>query len=256
MAEYRILIVEDDVGLNRGIALALQNPDYEFWQAATLAEARQAWREQKFSLILLDINLPDGNGLKFLQEVRRESAVPVIMLTAKDMEIDEVTGFSLGADDYITKPFSLMVLRARVERMLRRAGGRSDRKYEKGRYRFDFDALEFWADGRELTLSRTEQKLLRLFVEHPGQVLTREVLVDRIWTDGAQFVDENALSVTVGRLRKKLSGRSMENPIQTVYGLGYVWEKKGEDIQEEENAGKAGRYADTGDQRDIFGKRV
>lgn len=225
MAEKKILIVEDDRGLNQGITLALHAPEYRFYSAYNLKEARRIWKEERVSLIILDINLPDGSGYTFLEEIRRESEVPVIMLTANDLEIDQVTGFSLGADDYITKPFSLMILRARVERMLARMAQDKGLTYEKGGYRFVFEQMYFTVEGQEVTLSKTEQKLLRILIEHQGQTLTREQLVDRIWSDGAQYVEENALSVTVGRLRKKLEQTGKKNPIQTVYGLGYVWER-------------------------------
>ena len=225
MAEKKILIVEDDRGLNQGITLALHAPEYRFYSAYNLKEARRIWKEERVSLIILDINLPDGSGYTFLEEIRRESEVPVIMLTANDLEIDQVTGFSLGADDYITKPFSLMILRARVERMLARMAQDKGLTYEKDGYRFVFEQMYFTVEGQEVTLSKTEQKLLRILIEHQGQTLTREQLVDRIWSDGAQYVEENALSVTVGRLRKKMEQTGKKNPIQTVYGLGYVWER-------------------------------
>ena len=225
MAEKKILIVEDDRGLNQGITLALHAPEYRFYSAYNLKEARRIWKEERVSLVILDINLPDGSGYTFLEEIRRESEVPVIMLTANDLEIDQVTGFSLGADDYITKPFSLMILRARVERMLARMAQDKGLTYEKDGYRFVFEQMYFTVEGQEVTLSKTEQKLLRILIEHQGQTLTREQLVDRIWSDGAQYVEENALSVTVGRLRKKLEQTGKKNPIQTVYGLGYVWER-------------------------------
>ena len=225
MAEKKILIVEDDRGLNQGITLALHAPEYRFYSAYNLKEARRIWKEERVSLIILDINLPDGSGYTFLEEIRRESEVPVIMLTANDLEIDQVTGFSLGADDYITKPFSLMILRARVERMLARMAQDKGLTYEKDGYRFVFEQMYFTVEGQEVTLSKTEQKLLRILIEHQGQTLTREQLVDRIWSDGAQYVEENALSVTVGRLRKKLEQTGKKNPIQTVYGLAYVWER-------------------------------
>ena len=225
MAEKKILIVEDDRGLNQGITLALHAPEYRFYSAYNLKEARRIWKEERVSLIILDINLPDGSGYTFLEEIRRESEVSVIMLTANDLEIDQVTGFSLGADDYITKPFSLMILRARVERMLARMAQDKGLTYEKDGYRFVFEKMYFTVEGKEVTLSKTEQKLLRILIEHQGQTLTREQLVDRIWSDGAQYVEENALSVTVGRLRKKLEQTGKKNPIQTVYGLGYVWER-------------------------------
>lgn len=221
-----ILIVEDDRGLNQGIELSLKNPEYRFYCAYNLEEARTFWKQHAIDLVLLDINLPDGNGYDLLKEIRRQSQIPVIMLTANDMEVDEVTGFQLGADDYITKPFSLMVLRARVERVLQRITPVKPDVYEKGSYLFSFQDMHFVVSGQELFLSKTEQKLLRLLVENEGQTLKRELLVDRIWTDGSEYVDENALSVTVNRLRKKLDVDGIANPIRTVYGIGYQWENR------------------------------
>ena len=125
--------------------------------------------EERVSLIILDINLPDGSGYTFLEEIRRESEVSVIMLTANDLEIDQVTGFSLGADDYITKPFSLMILRARVERMRCTDGTGQRSTYEKDGYRFVFEQMYFTVEGQEVTLSKTEQKLLRILIEHQGR---------------------------------------------------------------------------------------
>ncbi len=224
---YQILIVEDDKGLNQGIALALRGEGILFHSAYSLSQAREIWKKETVDLILLDVNLPDGSGFDLLREIRRESETPVLMLTANDLEIDQVTGFSLGADDYITKPFSLMVLRARVERMRRRASGPTAAgDYQDARYRFRFQEMVFLADGKEITLSKTEQKLLRLFTEHPGQILSRSRLEEAVWMDGAYYVDENALSVAVNRLRHKLAGKGKSCPIQTVYGLGYVWGKE------------------------------
>lgn len=177
-------------------------------------------------MVLLDVNLPDGSGYELLKEIRRASQIPVLMLTANDLEIDEVTGFRLGADDYITKPFSLMVLRARVERMRFRIRQTESYGYEDERFQFFYDEMRYLADGQEIVLSKTEQKLLKLFTEHIGQTLTREQLIDTLWTGDRKYVDENALSVTVNRLRRKLEGKGRECPIQTVYGLGYVWEKR------------------------------
>jgi len=221
----QIAIVEDDKGLNSGIALALKNEDYHFVQAYTICEAEQ-FEPDSLDLIILDVNLPDGNGFDFLKKIRQNYDVPVIMLTANDMEMDEVRGLQLGADDYITKPFSLMVLRARIENILRRGGRDSKLVFENEKYRFDFDKLFFYKDGQQIELSRTEQKLLKLLVDNRGRNLTRNMLMDAVWTDGADYVDENALSVSIKRLRDKLE----DNPakpeyIQTVYGIGYVWRK-------------------------------
>ena len=214
----RILLIEDDQALGRGTALALAGEGREIRVAATLAQGRAALGEEEYALVLLDLNLPDGNGLDFLPALRRTSGVPVLILTANDLESDQVAGLELGADDYVTKPFSLAVLRARVNRLLRR-GSAPAAALELGPFSFDFERLRFMRNGTEVELSKTEQRLLHLLVEHRGQTLTREQLLDRVW-DGGEFVDANALSVAVKRLRDKLT----DAPIKTVYGLGYTWE--------------------------------
>ena len=215
-----ITIIEDDIGLNNGIALALKQEDITFFQLYRLGDFQPS---EPTDLIILDINLPDGNGFDFLRKLRQNSDVPVIILTANDLETDEVMGLELGADDYITKPFSLMVLRARIDKVLKKINSSANNVYTDDTYSFDFNKMEFYVDGSSVELSKTEQKLLRLLIQNKGQTLTRDYLVDRIWTDGADYVDENALSVTVGRLRKKLNAA---NYIQTVYGIGYAWRVK------------------------------
>lgn len=214
-----ITIIEDDIALNNGIALALKNDGLKFRQYYKLSEFDP---HLDTDLIVLDINLPDGNGFDFLKELRKDADIPVVILTANDLETDEVMGFELGADDYITKPFSLMVLRARINKILKDKKSVSDNGYSDERYCFDFEAMKFTDNGNAVELSKTEQKLLKLLVANKGQTLTRDMLLDRIWTDGAEYVDENALSVTVNRLRKKLDA---SDRIKTVYGIGYVWRK-------------------------------
>ena len=217
----RILIVEDDGALGQGIALALDNPEMETVLCQTMQQGRQAWDTAVFDLAILDVNLPDGSGLDLLRHIRQAGAAPVILLTANDLETDVVTGLELGADDYIVKPFSLAILRARVRARLR--GGQTP-PVEIGPFVFDFARMEYRKNGRAVELSRTEQKLLRLLVSNRGATLSRGELVDRIWTDGAAYVDENALSVTVKRLRDKLEDTpSSPQYIKTVYGVGYTW---------------------------------
>ena len=229
----RILIVEDDRALGDGLCLALRDPSLELTLCRTLSAARSALEAGSFDLLILDVNLPDGNGLDFLRRLRAgANPVPVILLTANDMETDIVAGLESGADDYVTKPFSLAVLRARVNAQLRRdRGAVPSGPLVLDGFSFDFERMEFRRDGRSVDLSKTEQKLLRILVENRGRTLPRELLVDRVWTGGAEYVDENALSVTVKRLRGKLE----ENPskpryLKTVYGIGYTWttgEKEG-----------------------------
>ena len=212
-----ITIIEDDKALNDGIALALKNAEYSFTQNYSLAEFCQT---EPTDMIILDVNLPDGSGFDFLEKYRLVSNTPVIILTAKDLETDEVTGLTLGADDYITKPFSLMVLRARIDKVLQRQQVFSEHSYFDKEYSFDFDRMEFYARGMSVELSKTEQKLLKLLIQNKEQTLTRDMLIEYIWPDGSEYVDENALSVTASRLRKKLNAK---DHIQTVYGIGYVW---------------------------------
>ncbi len=213
----KILIVEDDHALNNGIALSLGGE--ECLQAYSIAQARSLFNGS-VDLIILDINLPDGSGLDYCKEVRKESRVAIIFLTANDMETDIVTGLETGADDYMTKPFSLMVLRARVNAVFRRKQERAGGFRQDGFF-FDFESMVFTVEGNAVELSKTEQKLLKILVSNCGNIVCRDMLIDRIWSDGAEFVEENALSVTMNRLRSKLPGA----PVKTIYGIGYMWEK-------------------------------
>lgn len=222
----RILLIEDDRTLSQGILLTLRTDSIEVEQAFNLHSARELARKGCYDLFILDINLPDGSGLDYLQELRSSLSTPVILLTANDMETDIVAGLEMGADDYVTKPFSLAVLRARVNNQLRRM---EQEQAVSGlvvmdEFRFDFERMEFRRNAQLIELSKTEQKLLRLLVMNRGMTLTRADLIDRIWTDGAEFVDENALSVTIKRLRDKLEPiPSKPEFIRTVYGIGYTW---------------------------------
>ena len=220
----QILIVEDDTTLNQGLCKALADENRKTVSCENIADAKAQLALGTVSLVLLDINLPDGNGIEFLREVKAENgALPVILVSANDTDADIVAGLERGADDYITKPFSLSVLRARVNTQLRKIAPEPSREvYEDDTYRLDFHAMQFAYQGTLVELSKTEQKLLRILVENAGRVVKREQLIDAIWTDGAEYVDENALSVAVKRIRDKLDASDC---IKTVYGLGYRWER-------------------------------
>ena len=220
-----ILLIEDDVSLSNGVKLALQSPDNTIIQCFSIKEARQV-DTASVSLIVLDINLPDGNGLDYLQELKIRYNVPIILLTANDMETDIVTGLELGADDYITKPFSLAVLRARVNARTRSVENKEFVGYQSERFMFNFQEMMYMVSEEQIELSKTEQKLLRMLIENKGITLERGVLIDRIWTDGAEYVDENALSVVIKRLRDKIEEvPTKPQYIKTVYGIGYKWEE-------------------------------
>jgi DNA-binding response OmpR family regulator len=211
-----ITIIEDDESINRGIELILGNTDYQYRHFYCLSEINVS---DNPDLIILDINLPDGSGMDFLQTLRNTSQVPVLILTANDTEMDEVMGLELGADDYVTKPFSVMVLRLRVQKLI----GKKVEEFiiERESLYIDFEHLIFKKNNQEIELSKTEIRLLRYFVENAGYTLTREKIIDYVWQN-QEFVDENALSVIIKRLRVKTEDNKHKF-IRTVYGIGYIW---------------------------------
>lgn len=228
MAE-RILVVDDEQEVADLLELYLVNEGYQVYKFYQGKEAAECVASREVDLALLDVMLPDVDGFWLCQDIRRKYFFPIIMLTARVEDVDKIKGLMLGADDYITKPFSLMVLRARVNAIQRRKtaaedgkqGGMQQNCFRQNGFSFDFEQMVFTAEGETVELSKTEQKLLRLLVSNCGNTLSRDMLIDRIWSDGAEFVEENALSVTMNRLRAKLPGA----PIKTVYGIGYVWGK-------------------------------
>lgn len=231
---FEVLIVEDDDTLAAGLGRALMSRELKVECCGLISSARTRMKGKKYALVILDVNLPDGDGFDFLREIKRLYDTRVIMLTANDLEMDIVAGLEAGADDYITKPFSLAVLRARINTQLRNLNKETDNE-SNGKidtenreittiiideYVFDFVKMQFSYKDKLIELSKTEQKLLWCLVNNKGITLSRSFLIDYIWTDGAEYVDENALSVTVKRLRDKLSA---QQHIKTVYGVGYVW---------------------------------
>ena len=212
----RILLIEDDQALGRGTALALAGEGREIRVAATLAQGWAALGEGEYALVLLDLNLPDGNGLDFLTALRRTSGVPVLILTANDLESDQVAGLELGADDYVTKPFSIPVLLEKIRVILRRSGEAAESRLHYRDLVVDLDTREAALDGRPLELTAREFELLRTFLAAPGRVFTREMLLSRLW--GYDFFgDERVVDSHIKNLRHKL-GRDY---IETVRGVGY-----------------------------------
>lgn len=221
-----IMILEDDEDLAEGISLSLNSTELEFVLCHTIADAKKLLQQRFFDLLVMDINLPDGSGLEFCREIRKSSRIPIALLTAKDMEMDIVKGLECGADDYITKPFSLMVLRARVRALLRRNTGEQASEYRDSIFQFYFDTMKFYKEGNSIELSKTEQRILYLLVFHAGQILTRERLLEWVWPEGTEYVEDNALSVGIRRLRDKLEDvPSKPAYIKTIYGKGYMWKK-------------------------------
>jgi DNA-binding response OmpR family regulator len=226
-----ILVIEDDEGLNRGICFSMKKEGYEVLSAANLTQGRQLFQSKTVNLLLLDITLPDGDGFTFCKEIREQSVLPIIMLTAKELETDEIIGFEVGADDYITKPFSLSVLKARIAVQLRRSSHRMEEASQNklqwltsSDIRLCKDTCKVYKREQELELSVTEYKLLRLFLENKGHILLKERIIENIWDLEGNFVDENTLPVNIRRLRMKLEEEpSKPRLIKTIHGMGYLW---------------------------------
>lgn len=219
-----ILIVEDDRLLNDGLAFMLEQENYNIIQAFSYQEALEV-QDQTIGLVLLDINLPDGSGLTLCQEIRRKSSVPVIFLTANDTEQDVVAGFGLGADDYIAKPFSMVVLLQRVKAVLRRTDtDDSPEIYQYKNITIHPAKMKVYKHGQEIKLTTNEYRLLSILTENRGQVLTRGLILERLWDLDGNFVDENTLSVNIRRLRAKIEDDPKHcEYIKTVFGIGYTW---------------------------------
>ena len=214
-----IFLLEDDRILSRGISIALEKDGHTVTAVYGYLEALQPYRKQKYDLFLLDINLPDGNGLDFCEKVRETSETPVLFLTANDTEEDMLQGFSAGCDDYISKPFSIAVLRKKVLAVLRRTGtGKHSMKYRD--LELDKEKHLVLMEGQEIHLTSTEYKLLLYLMENRGRVVTKAMILERLWDMEGSFVDENTLRVNIKRLRQKLNDEKQEY-IVTVFGMGY-----------------------------------
>lgn len=218
------MVVEDDRALNEGIVFALRREGYLTNSAYSLREAREKL-EERMHLVLLDINLPDGDGREFLGSVLAGQPAPVLLLTARDTEEDMLQGFRAGCDDYITKPFSMPVLLMKIAAVLKRSEGVSRQIYTNGELLYDFENKTLTRRGEAVELTALECRLMELFLHNRGIVLTRERILDRIWDADERFVESRTLNVTIRRLRMKVE----ENPeepiyIRTVFGLGYKWE--------------------------------
>lgn len=217
----RILLIEDDRSITENLSSFLRGEGFETDCASGQTEARKLLESRKFDLVLLDVSLADGNGFAVCSLIKSGSAVPVIFLTAADDEYSVVTGLDLGADDYIAKPFRPRELLSRIKSVLRRAGG-AQGVAELGGVRVDTVRATVTKDGAELFLSALEYRLLLVFVNNRGRVLSRERLLEEIWDAAGEFVNDNTLTVYIKRLREKI-GDDPQNPavIKTVRGLGY-----------------------------------
>ena len=222
----KILVIEDDLPLSTGLCFELDTSGYLTVAAYSCQKARQFIKIDHFDLAILDINLPDGDGFDLCREIKKEQPeLPVIFLTAKDLEQDVLKGFDLGADDYITKPFHMQILKRRVEVALRRGTGSikaSEEGYDDGFLRLDFHTLTAVRNGEQQPITPNEYKLLRLLTAHAGNLVTRQLLLEKLWDCDGNYVDDHTLTVTMNRLRSKIEDAD-HSYIRTVRGLGYIW---------------------------------
>ena len=214
----KILIIEDDKNLNKGLSIAL-NKDYEVLSVSTISEAKNFI--DKADLLLLDMNLPDGDGLEIIKYTRQSSAIPIIVLSAIDLEAYIISAINLGADDYLTKPFSLGILEAKINRAFEKISLSDLNIYNKNGLDFNFNENTFYVDNKNIDLTRTETKILYYLIKNKSQVITKELLFDFIWGLDDEFIDQNTLSVNISRIRNKLKPY---DPIETVFGVGYKWQ--------------------------------
>ncbi len=222
----RILYVEDDPGLIDGLQYTLEAGGYEVDNAGTVREALALFRKNAYDLLLLDVTLPDGTGFDICREVRRGSTVPIIFLTASDQEISIVKGLDMGGDDYITKPFRLNELLSRIKALLRRSGqfSRAESVLEANGIRVDTAERLVWKHGEQIELPLAEYRLLCLFMKNPNHLLTRELILDRMWEGNGNYVDDNTLSVYIRRLRNKIEDTpNVPKYLLTERGIGYKW---------------------------------
>ena len=223
----KILVIEDDQGLRQGIAFSLTQEGYQVLQASSGKEGYRLFLQESPQGILLDLNLPDMDGNDLCRKIRETSQVPILMLTARDMETDEIMGLSQGADDYMTKPFSIAVLKLRLAKLL-------DRNMEKeeahilrsGDIVLDQDLIKAWKENQEMECSVTEYRILKYFLENKNQVLTQNQILEAVWDLDGKFVNPNTIQVNIGRLRKKIEkDPSSPRYIKTIRGIGYIWEE-------------------------------
>lgn len=220
----KLFVLEDDAAIGMGLSYSLKNEGYDVTVAKNVKSAYEILNKETFSLYILDLTLPDGSGYDVCREIKKSGDFPVIFLTAYDDEVNVVMGLELGADDYISKPFRVKELLARIKSALRRYSKDSpDRIVSVGSIKVNTNEAKIYKNGAEIILTAMEYKLLLIFINNRGKVLSRQRLLEDIWDVAGDFVNDNTLTVYIKRLRDKIE----EDPakpqiIKTVRGLGYI----------------------------------
>lgn len=221
-----VFILEDDAAIGMGLSYALENEGYQTTIATTVGEALKLVEEKAFSLYILDLTLPDGSGYDVCKAIRQKTDAPILFLTAYDDEVNVVMGLELGADDYISKPFRIKELLARIKSVLRRCKmDNPDGSVRIKNLEIRTGEAKVFKDGKEIILTAMEYRLLLILLNNRGHILSRTALLENIWDVAGDFVNDNTLTVYIKRLRDKIEDEP-ENPsiIRTVRGMGYVIE--------------------------------
>lgn len=195
-----ILLIEDEENLNRGISLKLKKEGYAVFSAACVSEGLKLFQDNTIDLVICDIGLPDGSGLDLCANIRQRSDVLFLFLTALDTEVDVITGYEMGADDYVTKPFSMSVLVSKISAMLKRTEKAVSNIVQTGKLTFYIDEKRVVKGDNAISITPTDWKLLMAFIEHPHHILSRKQLLERLWDSNTDYVDENAVAVNIRRL--------------------------------------------------------
>ena len=222
----KILFVEDDDTISFWIRASLEKKGYEITACTCLAGAKKLFSDA-FALVLLDLNLPDGTGYELCTWVKARCDTPIIFLTVRDEVSDITRGLDMGADDYVTKPFHIAVLESRIAAVLRRVPEEPDGSAACGNIRLNKEKMQVLLDGREITLTALEYRMLLILMENKGRTLPRSLILEKLWDSEGNFVNDNTLTVTVKRLREKLDHTRC---ITTVRGIGYRMEEAGDGI--------------------------
>ena len=228
----RIFFVEDDLSLIHGLSFALRQQGYEIVNARTCLEAETLWQNDSYDLVILDVTLPDGSGYDLCRLIRQSSKVPILFLTAADEETDVIMGLDIGGDDYITKPFNILEVKARIKAIMRRSAKRSkksgqaeNRMVKAGDLTLDREGRRVLIDEREINLTAKEFDLLELLVSNPNQVYSRESLLTFVWGNKAsESGDVRTVDVHVRRLREKIEPNPSDpRYVHTKWGVGYYF---------------------------------
>ena len=222
---YRILVCDDEKDIVSALKIYLMADGYQVFEAYNGREALEILKKEDIHLVLMDIMMPEMDGITAMLKIREVSNVPVILLTAKSEDTDKVLGLTVGADDYVTKPFSMSVLVSKISAMLKRTEKAVSNIVQTGKLTFYIDEKRVVKGDNAISITPTDWKLLMAFIEHPHHILSRKQLLERLWDSNTDYVDENAVAVNIRRLREKIEP-DPSNPvyIKNVRGLGYVWE--------------------------------